>query len=147
MTPKRKAMYSMTKAELSSLYRDYIDCLNRQDWQSLGRFVHEAVRHNGEQIGLSGYCRMLERDFSRIPDLFFDVELLVVDPPCMASRLRFNCRPTKRFLDLDVDGLQVSFAENVFYELRDGKIVRVWSVIDKAAIEAQLLLHRYAGDA
>ncbi|WP_336605525.1 ester cyclase [Chromohalobacter canadensis] len=28
------------------------------------------------------------------------------------------------------------FAENVFYEFRDEKIVQVWSVIDKAAIEA-----------
>jgi hypothetical protein len=28
--------------------------------------------------------------------------------------------------------------ENVFYEFHDGKIVQVWSVIDKVAIEAQL---------
>jgi predicted ester cyclase len=30
------------------------------------------------------------------------------------------------------------FCENVFYEFREGKIDNVWSVIDKAAIEAQL---------
>jgi predicted ester cyclase len=32
----------------------------------------------------------------------------------------------------------VSFAENVFYEFGLSKITAVWSVIDKAAIEAQL---------
>jgi predicted ester cyclase len=32
----------------------------------------------------------------------------------------------------------VQFAENVFYEFLDGKIESVWSVIDRAAIEAQL---------
>jgi len=32
----------------------------------------------------------------------------------------------------------VSFAENVFYEFKSYKIASVWSVIDKAAIEAQL---------
>jgi predicted ester cyclase len=32
----------------------------------------------------------------------------------------------------------VSFSENVLYEFDDGKIRNVWSVIDKAAIEAQL---------
>jgi predicted ester cyclase len=32
----------------------------------------------------------------------------------------------------------VSFAENVFYEFKRAKIAAVWSVIDKAAIEAQL---------
>ncbi|TIP78909.1 MAG: ester cyclase, partial [Mesorhizobium sp.] len=37
-----------------------------------------------------------------------------------------------------VSGRRVSFAENVIYEVRDKKIVQVWSVIDKAAIEAQL---------
>lgn len=128
----------MTKSELSNVYRDYIDCLNRQDWPSLGRFVHEDVKHNGEQLGVTGYRRMLERDFSEIPDLSFNVELLVSDPPYIASRLHFSCTPTERFLDLNVYGKRVSFAENVFYEFRDEKIVQVWSVIDKAAIEAQL---------
>ncbi|MEQ5834714.1 ester cyclase [Marinobacter sp. NFXS9] len=52
--------------------------------------------------------------------------------------LAYDCTPTERFLDLNVYGRRVSFAENVFYEFRDEKIVQVWSVIDKAAIEAQL---------
>lgn len=128
----------MTKSELSNVYRDYIACLNRQDWPSLGRFVHEDVKHNGEQLGVSGYRRMLERDLAEIPDLSFNVELLVSDPPYIASRLRFNCTPKGRFLGLGVYGRRVSFAENVFYEFRDEKIVQVWSVIDKVAIEAQL---------
>ena len=128
----------MTKSELSNVYRDYITCLNRQDWPSLARFVHEDVKHNGEQLGVSGYRRMLERDFAEIPDLSFNVELLVSDPPCIASRLCFNCTPKGKFLGLGVYGRKVSFGENVFYEFRDEKIVQVWSVIDKAAIEAQL---------
>ena len=56
----------------------------------------------------------------------------------MAARLAFDCTPRGLFLGLAVDGRRVSFAENVFYEFRDGKIAQVWSVIDKAAIEAQL---------
>jgi predicted ester cyclase len=32
----------------------------------------------------------------------------------------------------------MSFTENVFYQFREGRIVQVWSVIDKAAIETQL---------
>lgn len=128
----------MTKAELADLYRDYIACLNRQDWPRLGRFVDDDVQHNGRSFGLSGYRRMLERDFEEIPDLRFTIQLLVSDPPFVASRLAFDCSPKGRFLGLDVDGRTVSFAENVFYEFRDGKIVSVWSVIDKAAIEAQI---------
>ncbi|MBR1162677.1 ester cyclase [Bradyrhizobium elkanii] len=128
----------MMKTELSEIYRNYIACLNRQDWPQLGRFVDEDVCHNGRRLGLSGYREMLEGDFRDIPDLRFNIVLLVSDASHVASRLAFDCSPKGRFLGLAIDGRHVSFAENVFYEFRNGKIVQVWSVIDKAAIEAQL---------
>jgi predicted ester cyclase len=126
------------KTELSDLYRDYIACLNRQDWPELGQFVDAEVAHNGRRLGLSGYRQMLEKDFLEIPDLYFDIQLLISDPPYIASRLGFDCTPRAKFLDLDVNGKRVSFTENVFYEFRRDKIAKVWSVIDKTAIEAQL---------
>ena len=88
-------------------------------------------------MGLAGYRAMLERDFREIPDLYFNIELLIADPPFVASRLRFDCRPKGEFLGLSVNGKRISFAENVFYEFRGTRIRQVWSVIDKAAIEAQ----------
>lgn len=128
----------LQKAELDEFYRGYIDCLNDQDWPRLLKFVDDDVRHNGRRLGLSGYRDMLERDFDDIPDLHFGIELLIVDPPFVASRLRFDVRPRATFLGLAVNGRRVSFSENVFYRVPDDKIVEVWSVIDKAAIEAQL---------
>ncbi|WP_198085590.1 ester cyclase [Variovorax sp. E3] len=128
----------MTTTDLASVYRNYIACLNAQDWSSLGRFVHDEVKHNGRPLGLSGYREMLVQDFEAIPDLFFRIELLVAEPPRVASRLQFDCTPKDSFLGLQVNGQRVSFAENVFYEFKGGKIVAVWSVIDKAAIEQQL---------
>ena len=128
----------MTKTDLSNLYHSYISCLNKQDWPRLGQFVGDDVVHNGEQIGAAGYRAMLERDFFEIPDLYFKIELLVCDPPYVAARLQFDCTPKGRFLGLEVGGKSVSFTENVFYEFRSDKILQVWSVIDKAAIERQL---------
>jgi Predicted ester cyclase len=81
---------------------------------------------------------MLERDFREIPDLSFQIQLLIAEPPRIASRLAFDCTPKGKFLGLDVRGKRVSFTENVFYDFREGKIAEVWSVIDKAAIEAQI---------
>jgi predicted ester cyclase len=129
---------SMIDTTLSTTYREYIDCLNRQDWAELEQFVHAEVHHNGERIGLSGYREMLERDFREIPDLRFDIQLLVCEPPCIASRLGFNCTPKGSFLGLEVNGRKVSFAENVFYEFDERRIKAVWSIIDKAAIERKL---------
>ena len=128
----------MTKAGLSDIYRDYIACLNKQDWPSLGQFVHPEVHRNGRRLGLSGYRQMLEEDFRAIPDLYFDIQLLISEPPRVASRLSFDCTPKGMLFGLPVNGKRVSFFENVFYEFRDDRIEKVWSIIDKAAIESQL---------
>ena len=56
----------------------------------------------------------------------------------MASRLEFDLSPSGEFLGLPVNGKRVKFSENVFYEYEGSKIAKVWSVLDKAAIEAQL---------
>ena len=124
--------------DLAVIYRAYIACLNRQDWPELGQFVDDGAIHNGRRLGLSGYRAMLERDFDDIPDLHFNIEMLVREPPYVASRLAFDCTPKGVFLGLPVNGKRVSFTENVIYAFRDDKIVEVWSVIDKTAIEAQL---------
>ena len=126
----------MTKDGLAGIYRDYIACLNRRDVAGLDRFVAEAVHYNGVEIGLSGYRSMLEGDFEAIPDLWFELDLCVADPPHVAARLLFDCTPHGMLFHFPVNGRRVSFSENVFYEFRDGKIASVWSVIDKAAVAA-----------
>lgn len=136
MTPGRLALQD--PAALRSFYRDYIACLNAKDWPTLGRFVDASVVHNGRQVGLAGYRAMLEEDFDAIPDLRFEVQILTADPPYVASRLRFDCRPKGTFLGVEVNGRRVSFTENVIYEVADERIVQVWSVIDKVALQAQL---------
>lgn len=88
----------MSKTDLTSVYRGYIACLDQQDWQVLGRFVHDEVHRNGERLGLSGYRAMLERDFREIPDLQFNIQLLMVDPPYIASRMASTARRRQRFL-------------------------------------------------
>ena len=77
----------MTKNDLSGVYRDYVACLNKQDWRTWKSLSGGNVRHNGKSVGLAGYRRMLEGDFRSIADLHFEIELLVTEPPHMASRL------------------------------------------------------------
>jgi predicted ester cyclase len=128
----------MDATELAAHYRAYIACLNRRDLDALGEFVDEDVVHNDRPLGLAGYGDMLAGNFRDIPDLAFVIELLVCEPPHVAARLRFDCRPAGAFLGLAVDGRRVVFTENVIYAFAGRKIACVWSVIDKTAIEAQL---------
>jgi predicted ester cyclase len=60
---------------------------------------------------------MLVRDFREIPDLRFNIQLLIADPPYVACRLAFDCSPKGKFLGLDINGtrerlLRISSAEN-----------------------------------
>ena len=123
---------------LSNRYHAYIACLNRQSWDELGTYVDADVQHNGRRLGLAGYRDMLISDFEQIPNLFFKIGMLVCESPWVAARLEFNCSPRGTFLGLQIDGRRVSFAENVFYQFTNERIVSVWSIIDKKAIEAQL---------
>lgn len=124
--------------QLSDVYLDYVDCLNRQDWVNLGQFVDDKVLYNGKRVGLASYREMLKGDFRAIPDLYFNIELLLSDPPRIASRLHFDCTPTGILFGVPVNGKRVQFDENVFYDFANGKIVKVWSIIDKAAIADQI---------
>jgi predicted ester cyclase len=99
----------MIETDLSDVYRDYIACLNKQHWPKLEQFVHDEVYYNGQRIGILGYREMLEKDFYEIPDLYFDIQLLISDPPLIASRLEFDCTPNGKFLGLHVNGKSVSF--------------------------------------
>ena len=128
----------MTKPDLATLYRAYITCLNQQDWDNLGSFVADDVRHNDRPFGLQGYRAMLEQDFCDIPDLRFNIALLVADDMHVASRLAFDCSPRGMFMGLPVHGKRVRFTENVIYQFHSSKIIQVWSVIDSTAIAAQL---------
>ena len=124
---------------LNKIYEEYIGCLNRQEWVRLGNFVDDEVKYNGRPLHLSGYLKMLLKEFDDIPDLRFNIQFLITEPPRIAARLAFECSPRADFLGLSVNGRKISFGENVFYEFKNSKIVSVWSIIDKTSIEEQLL--------
>lgn len=99
----------MDQAKLTLIYRDYIACLNERDWTKLGEFVDSDVVHNGRKLGLAGYRAMIERNVRDIPDLRFETDLLVVQPPQIGSRLKFDCRPIGSFFGLPINGRHVMF--------------------------------------
>lgn len=129
----------MTRKELVSIYKNYINCLNRQDWDRLGDYVDDGVEYNRKRISLSQYRAMLEGDFRAIPDLQFNISILCSDPPVIASRLDFDCTPIGMLFGIPVNGKRVEFSENVFYQFKDQRIAKVHSLIDTKAIAEQVL--------
>ena len=124
-------------ADLLTIYREYLQCLNERQWDELGQFVADDVVHNDARLGLSGYRTMLQRDTEAIPDLQYVPEILVADDPMVSCRLFFECTPKLRFLGFEPTGKRMSFAEHVFYRFENRRIAEVWSLIDTDAIRAQ----------
>lgn len=132
----------MLKRELRELYTAYIGCLNNRDWAELALYVDQDVCRNGQYLGLDGYRDMLLNDCRLIPDLQFDVKMLIVDCPYLFSRIQFDCSPLDGFMGLSFGGVRVSFFEHVVYQFRNGRIFDVRSILDKSAVESQLLLSK-----
>jgi predicted ester cyclase len=123
-------------AELERTYRRYIDALNERRFD-LREFVHDHLIYNGNSITRLQYAAMLEEDVRAVPDLHYDIDLLVVGEQDIGCRLWFECHPRAEFLGVAVAGRPVSFAEHVFYQVREGRIEQVWSLLDKDAVQRQ----------
>ena len=54
----------MTETNLSGIYRDYIACLNEQDWPRLGQFVHDGATMAGG-LGFPVIARCWKRIFPK----------------------------------------------------------------------------------
>ena len=60
-------------ANCEQIYREYITCLNSRDLDNLKHFVHDDVCYNGNQIGISGYQKMLEKKYDEITYIYLNI--------------------------------------------------------------------------
>jgi predicted ester cyclase len=128
----------VTDDQLADRYRGYLACLNEKRFDELAEFAHDTVVHNGRTLTVRGFAELLRQDAAELPGLRYDLEQLVVQDGRVAARIRFDCVPAADFRGLPCAGRRISFAEHVFYEYRDGRIARIWSLVDLDAIRDQL---------
>ena len=128
----------MPHSNLRDHYRAYILTLNERRFDDLVAFVADELVYNDKPMTAVEYRQLLKDDVRRIPDLFYDIEGLVVDGNDVASRIRYDCTPVEPFRGLRPTGSRISFTEHVFYRFHDGHIVRVWSLLDMDALRRQL---------
>jgi predicted ester cyclase len=124
--------------DLESRYRAYLDVLNERRLDDLEHFVQDELTYNGEALTGKQYQDLIAADIAAIPDLVYDAHLVVASGEQVACRLVFDCTPRHEFLGFTPDGRRLVFAEHVFYRFRGGRIAAVSSLIDRAAIAAQL---------
>ena len=132
---------TMAQKDLARRFRDFIACVNAKDWTSLGQHLHESVLYNGRLLSMAEMqAKFIER-LEHVPDLKYEIDFMVVEPPMVAVRLCFNCTPCGKIYGLPVNGRRVLFSANGFYNYDDGRITRGWSTVDVHAIASQLQTH------
>jgi predicted ester cyclase len=131
----------LSTRELEDLYRAYIACINAQTTaRDLPRFCHDEVVHNAKRHDLASYRGLMEEAFAAVPDIVFGIATVVADEDAqrVAARLEFSGTPTGPLAGVKPNGRSVHFSEYVTYSFRDGKIDRVWSIVDWASYRWQL---------
>lgn len=128
--------------DLEETYRAYLECINKRTMETdLAKFCHPRVFHNGQGLSLDKYRHLMQDAIDAIPDINFGLHTLITDKEAqrIAVRLEFTGTPIKAIQGVEPNGRPVHFAEHVTYQLRDGKIDRVWSIVDWMSYRQQLL--------
>ncbi|MDX6257825.1 MAG: hypothetical protein QOJ11_4159 [Frankiales bacterium] len=128
----------MPHASLEARYLAYLDALNDRRFSDLAEFVHDELTYNDDVLTRQQYADMIAADTMAVPDLRFDVRLLLTSDDVVACRLWFDCTPTGTFFGRAPTGRRIAFCEHVFYRFRAGRIAQVWSLIDRDAVATQL---------
>ncbi len=99
--------------------------------------VHDELTYNDTTLTRDQFANLLHEDVRTIPDLRYEVRSMVADDARIAARLWFSCTPRRPFRGVDTGGRRVAFAERVFYELVDGRIRKIDSLIDVDSVRQQ----------
>ncbi|KAI0527974.1 hypothetical protein F5B22DRAFT_13944 [Xylaria bambusicola] len=140
-TPQTSGGRKLLRTELEDTYRAYIGCINAQTMATeLPRFCHAHVVHNARRLSLEEYRGLMEEAFTAVPDIIFGIDTVVPDESAqrVAVRLEFTGTPTGAMKGAEPTGKSVRFYEYVTYAFQDGKIDRVWSIVDWESYRQQL---------
>lgn len=131
------------KMDLKKHYLSYIARINsgQCDSGALSPFVHEGIVHNDSPpLSVEEYAKIIADTQSVLPGLHFETELLAAESArdaqgqpntqgdgTVAVRVKMSYKPTPT--------TDETFYEHVFYRFQGGKISKVWSLLDEAALK------------
>lgn len=126
---------------LKELYKAYINSINEKTMErDFECFCQPELEHNGRRLTIAEYIPLISDSQDAIQSLHFHVEELLADEETqqIAARLEFTGTPVREWGGAKPNGKSVKFHENVMYQLHQGKLARVWSVIELNVYRQQM---------
>ncbi|KAI0481767.1 hypothetical protein F4859DRAFT_512902 [Xylaria cf. heliscus] len=126
---------------LETIYRGHISCINGRTMQSgLAVSCHPHVIHDARRLSQEEYRFLIQELLTAIPDVELRIDEIVVDQSLQraAVRLVLSGTPTGKLFGVEPNGCSVRFYEFATYFFLDGKIDRIWSIVDWDSYRKQL---------
>ncbi|KAI1209683.1 SnoaL-domain-containing protein [Annulohypoxylon truncatum] len=120
----------LSREQLEEVYRAYVDMFNsRETDTAYSKYVHQPEKMlNNKNLAR----RIMDDAMAAIPDLQCQIHTLVADEKLqrVAVWLKFSGTPVKEYAGLVANGDPVFFTEQATYQFLDGKIERIWGMMD-----------------
>ena len=133
-----------TAPQSKRLVRDFVDAINRQDWETLDRIVSpDFVRHSaaaGSQRVTSrdDLKRFLQAEYLTFPDAHESLADLVAEGDRVAARHRFTGTQRGAMGPYPASGRLIQSDYIAIYRIANGQIVEAWAEWDNLSGLAQL---------
>ncbi|KAI2616082.1 SnoaL-domain-containing protein [Hypoxylon sp. NC1633] len=128
--PAPKSTAPLSREELHEIYNAYVDTVNcRRIETHFDKFYNRPEQTLNNKVHARG---IVEDTLSAIPDLHVDIHTLVADEEKqrLAVWLDFTGTPVRDYAGLIANGRSVHFTEHATYQFVNGKIQRIWGVMD-----------------
>jgi steroid delta-isomerase-like uncharacterized protein len=133
-----------TASQSKRVVRDFVDAINRQDWEALDRIVSpDLVRHSAA-AGLQRVTsrddlkRFLQAEYLTFPDAHESLADLVAEGDRVAARHRFTGTQRGAMGPYPASGRLMQSDYIAIYRIANGQIVEAWAEWDNLSGLAQL---------
>lgn len=139
--PSSPGLKRLSKGDLEAAVTAFFDSINARTMASeLPGICHDNLTHNGRGLTLDIYLGLVSKGFQCMPDAQFKIQDIVADEGAQLVfvRLLQNCTPVEEIAGLVPNGRTVDMAEHSFYQFDDGKISKMWPLVDWEGARRQM---------
>jgi predicted ester cyclase len=118
--------------------RLYEEAINPGQLSLLDELIAAEFQGADGETGSKGFRRPLDELRRGFPDIHFAVEDLIIEGDRVAVRWTWQGTHTGQFREFAPTGLRITDTGMAFYELRAGKVARVWMLTDRLGFLEQV---------
>ena len=111
---------------------------NAHRFDEASTLVAENAEVNDRVVGPAGLVQPMRRLVTSFPDWRWSVNRMAAENELVALHMSATGTHLGEFIGIRPTGRLVRVSEFAMYQVRDGRVAKVWTCLDVAALKAQL---------